>query len=68
MQFDWAALMRAGIAARGLTPDQFWSLTPAELLMMLGRSGDGPAPMGRTRLAELAAAFPDTGGETDGGQ
>lgn len=66
MRFDWPALMRAGIAGRGLTPDVFWRLTPAELLMLLGRTGGGPAPMGRKRLAELAAAFPDRTGETDG--
>lgn len=67
MRFDWAALMRAGIAGRGLLPDQFWRLTPAELLMVLGRGGGGPAPMGRRRLAELAADFPDRTGETNGG-
>lgn len=66
-RFDWAALMRAGIAERGLAPCEFWSLTPAELLLMLGRGG-GPAPMGRARLAELAAAFPDRSGGTNGGE
>jgi uncharacterized phage protein (TIGR02216 family) len=72
MRFDWGALMRAGIAGRGLTPEAFWRLTPAELLLMLGR-GAGPSPMGRRRLAELVARFPDrvgpdTVGETDGGE
>lgn len=65
--FDWAALMRAGIAARGLTPREFWALTPAELLLMLGRGG-GPAPMGRARLAELANAFPDAPGTDTAGE
>jgi uncharacterized phage protein (TIGR02216 family) len=67
MRFDWAALMRAGIAGRGLAPKDFWALTPAELLMLLGRAG-GAAPMGRRRLAELAAAYPDKLGGTNGGE
>lgn len=65
MQFDWAALMRAGIAARGLRPEDFWNLTPAELMLLLGRGA--PVPMGRARLAELSAAFPDEGRVTDAG-
>ena len=56
--FDWPALMRAGLRGLGLRPDQFWQLTPAELLMMLGE-GAVDAPMGRTRLEELAQAYPD---------
>lgn len=56
--FDWRGLMRAGLCDLGLTPDQFWRLTPAELLIMLGLDG-GPAPLSRARLEELAAAFPD---------
>ncbi|SFG18626.1 phage conserved hypothetical protein [Palleronia marisminoris] len=55
--FDWPALLRAGIAM-GLKPHEFWALTPSELEMMLGR-GAGVAPMGRGRLEELRAAFPD---------
>lgn len=56
--FDWPALMRLGIKGLGLQPSAFWALTPAELLMMLG-AGSGTAPMGRSRLEELAKAFPD---------
>ncbi len=56
--FDWRGLMRAGMHDLGLTPDQFWRLTPAELLVMLGIEG-GAAPLTRARLAELSAAFPD---------
>ncbi len=62
--FDWAALMRAGLRGLGLTPDQFWALTPAELLVLLGDS-KGTAPMGRARLEELAAAYPDRKGTDD---
>jgi len=56
--FDWPALMRAGLRGLGLRPDQFWQLTPMELLLMLGE-GAADAPMGRSRLEELSQAFPD---------
>lgn len=56
--FDWPALMRAGMRGLGLQPAEFWRLTPAELLLMLGE-GSGTAPLGRARLDELAASFPD---------
>lgn len=55
---DWPGLMRAGLRGLGLRPDQFWSLTPAELALMLGIEGTAPG-MTRGRLAELAARFPD---------
>ncbi|WP_410219500.1 rcc01693 family protein [Paracoccus sp. (in: a-proteobacteria)] len=55
---DWAGLMRAGMRDLRLHPDQFWSLTPAELALMLGIAAM-PARMGRNRLAELAARYPD---------
>ncbi|CAM4035724.1 rcc01693 family protein [Palleronia rufa] len=57
-RFDWPVLMRAGMHGLGLKPAEFWALTPVELEMMLGRGG-GSAPLGRDRLAELSAAFPD---------
>ncbi|TDL79557.1 phage tail assembly chaperone [Palleronia sediminis] len=59
-RFDWPALMRAG-AALGLRPAEFWALTPAELERMLGGGGGGPVPLGRRRMEELSAAFPDIG-------
>ena len=55
---DWAALLRAGIKGLGLTPNVFWSLTPAELQMMLGAQG-GEAPMLKQGLEALMAAYPD---------
>ena len=58
MKFDWPALMRLGPNRLRLTPDQFWGLTPAELMVMLGKDG-ASAPLGRQRLEELARAFPD---------
>ncbi len=57
---DWPGMMRAGLQRLGLTPDQFWALSPAELAMMLGLSAPTAAPMDRARLAALAAAWPDT--------
>lgn len=54
---DFAGLLRAA-AARGVRPAEMWALTPAELMIVLGRGG-GPAAMGRARLEELAAAYPD---------
>ena len=56
--FDWPALMRAGMRGLGLRPAEFWALTPAELLFLLG-AGAGSSPMGRARLEELSQAYPD---------
>lgn len=57
--FDWPALMRAGLHSLGLSPADFWNLTPAEFLMMLGLENDGSGVLNRARLAELSARFPD---------
>lgn len=61
--FDWPALMRAGLCGLGLEPAVFWSLTPAELRLMLGEDKGGSA-MARSRLDELMSAFPDKTKET----
>ncbi len=55
--FDWPGLMRAGINGRGLCPTEFWALTPAELMLMLGRGS--AAPLSRAGLAALAKEWPD---------
>ncbi|NHF72082.1 rcc01693 family protein [Paracoccus xiamenensis] len=55
---DWPGLMRAGMTGLRLTPDQFWSLTPAELALMLGVD-PAAAPMTRSRLAAMSRAWPD---------
>lgn len=55
---DWPGLMRAGLSGLGLTPDVFWRLTPAELVLMLGDPG-AAAPLNRARLDELVRAWPD---------
>jgi len=59
-RFDWAALMQAGIRGLGLRPAEFWALTPAELLLMLGRS-EGTRPLARARLEALMQRYPDAG-------
>lgn len=65
-RIDWTLLMQAGIRGLGLRPHEFWALTPAELELMLGRPA-GVAPLKRSRLDELLAAYPDTeGGRSDG--
>lgn len=55
---DWPGLMRAGMHGLGLRPDHFWSLTPAELALMLGVD-PASVPMTRSRLEALARAWPD---------
>jgi len=55
---DWPGLMRAGMRGLGLQPAEFWRLTPAELVLMLGEAAATP-PLSRARLQELAAKWPD---------
>lgn len=55
---DWSALMRAGLRGLGLSPDDFWALTPAELQIMLGDPG-GSTPLLSDGLAALMAVYPD---------
>lgn len=55
---NWPELMRAGLVQLRLKPVEFWALTPAELMVMLGH-GAGQAPMGRARLGDLLRAYPD---------
>ena len=59
------ALLR-GAVALGLRPHEFWALTPAEFRIVL-RPERGAAPLARTRLEELAAAFPDRVEECEDG-
>ncbi|MGY6409699.1 MAG: rcc01693 family protein [Alkalilacustris sp.] len=57
---DWPGLMRLGLGRLGLRPTEFWALTPAELLLMLGRGEPVRAgPLDAAGLAALAARFPD---------
>ena len=50
--------MRLGLVDLRLRPDQFWALTPAELMLMAGVDGD-VASLSRAGFADLAASFPD---------
>ncbi len=59
---DWPALVRAGLKGLGLTPADFWALTPAELQLMLGSAG-AQAPLLSDGLTALMAAYPDTSEE-----
>ncbi|HEU0220833.1 MAG TPA: rcc01693 family protein [Paracoccaceae bacterium] len=62
----WPRLMRLGMGRLGLAPEVFWSLTPAELLVMAGIEGGATAGMTRAALRALEAQFPD-GMKADGG-
>jgi uncharacterized phage protein (TIGR02216 family) len=57
-RLDFGGLLRIALTELRLTPDVFWRLTPAEFMQMTGRDLN-QRPMGRRRLEELAAAFPD---------
>ncbi len=57
-RLDWAGMLRNAVQGAGLRPDEFWALTPAEFLLMLGPQ-HGVGPMTRDGLEALAARFPD---------
>lgn len=56
--FDWVGLLRLGVRQLGLRPTEFWALTPAEFLLMLGAEA-GPGAMNRSALIELSNRYPD---------
>lgn len=58
-RFDWPQLLRLGVRQLGLRPAEFWQLSPAELMVMLGREA-ADAPMTPQGLAALMAAYPDS--------
>jgi uncharacterized phage protein (TIGR02216 family) len=58
-RFDWPGLMRAGLCGLRLPPEQFWSLTPAELRILLGAGSGAQRALSRQGLEALEAAFPD---------
>ncbi len=61
-QTEWPALIQAGIRGLGLRPVEFWALTPAELMMMLGKPAVA-VPLVRAQFDELLRAFPDKNDE-----
>lgn len=64
---DWQGLMRLGYGALRLSPDTFWTMTPAEFRLALEGAGLLPIgadlPMDRARLHRLMSAYPDGGAE-----
>lgn len=54
----WPKLLRLGLVELRLKPDEFWNLTPAELMLMAGLDEPGQT-LTRSGLAELIARFPD---------
>jgi uncharacterized phage protein (TIGR02216 family) len=58
----WRSLMRLGLVELGLAPEVFWSLTPAELMLMAGLDGAGELMLTRAALHALMARFPDRRG------
>ncbi|WP_227267849.1 rcc01693 family protein [Roseobacter weihaiensis] len=57
-RIEWPALMRAGLQQLGLRPDEFWTLTPAELQVMLGDPAK-TGPLLSNGLEALMTAYPD---------
>ena len=57
-RINWPDIMRAGLVQLRLRPVEFWALTPAELMVMLGHGGVS-ATMGRARLTDLLRLYPD---------
>jgi uncharacterized phage protein (TIGR02216 family) len=54
----WPQLMRLGLSDLGLRPDDFWSLTPVELMLMAGLGETRPC-LTRDAFLDLAGRFPD---------
>lgn len=65
-RIDWPRLIRLGLVELRLRPDDFWMLTPAELLLLAGHA-EGASTLTRTGLAELLARFPDERRQEAGG-
>lgn len=66
-EIDWAGLMRAGIGGLGLTPTDFWGLTPAELALKLGRGEALSIRIDRQKLEQMMRRLPDRkGAENEG--
>lgn len=56
---DWPGMLQAGLVRLRLRPADFWALTPAELMLMLGLIANSPRGMARSRLSALVEMFPD---------
>jgi len=58
IKISWSAWLRLGLVTLRLTPEQFWALTPAELMLMAGMGNAGYS-LSRGGFAELSALYPD---------
>ncbi len=56
----WPKLMDLGLRRLGLAPHEFWDLTPAELIFLVGTAGADPGVLTRSGLDALMKQFPDT--------
>lgn len=56
--FPWSAALHFGLGLLRLGPRHFWAMTPAELMALAGGMQPVTA-LGRDRLAQLMAAWPD---------
>lgn len=56
---DWRSLMLFGVGQLGLSPGDFWDLTPVELLLAAGIAPGSSPSMTRNELDALKAQFPD---------
>lgn len=54
----WPRLMRLGLKHLRLSPEVFWKLTPAELMLMAGGDAESEA-LSRDGLSALLEQFPD---------
>ena len=51
--FPWDEAIALGLSRLRLSPDHFWALTPAELLLTAGLGRSSPAAFDRSALARL---------------
>ena len=54
----WYRLMQVGMVHLRFKPNEFWELTPAELMLLMGDTVKDD-PITRSGLAELISRFPD---------
>lgn len=57
-KINWLPWMQVGLRTLSLRPECFWSLTPAELMFLVGQD-PAAVPFGRDQLTDLCDRFPD---------
>lgn len=57
--FPWAAAMQFGFGVLRLSPQEFWAMSPRELVAAHAAIYRQTAPLDRVRFAELMNEFPD---------